>query len=1011
MADQGILPGLMRGIAGPVLATVQPQGWTETEAPLGRDAHTITVGPRELQMLATLVESENSRRWGESEYLTGTAGAIDTVFNRMAESGRGMESIINAPRQFSGIHAAGGWENFRAPSSRAIDATIAHLSARHMGAPPVTAGIMFANPEESTASWVRDMIPQFEIGPYGDRHVFGSLPRQQPAPPTNIVIAPELQDQLAQAGFNIPSLATQHMAAVTSTLAERGFAIPGYTVGNVGFNPEALAPVAPDAVLPPGQPVEAPSLRGEGFGPVAAGMSGLGIDTAGVPRADAPMGFASNPPPAPPSTYTQTPLEAPAAPGPAYGPPTAPSDPRIAQGFDLAAPALPSWQDMPSVPGMVPTGYAPEFRQDVGVQQAMLDRYGEEGDAIGPAGRGMAGIEMPGRSIDAARFGDLAAPDMTALPANAPSMVPSYDPTGFQDMVTGPAPAQFDNSRFGTFAPDMSALPSGVPSLVPGGEFMQSPGLFTAPSPPAAAPAPPSGITQTGTPEVRFSDLRFEGGPVDDGLGAALMDRGVGMGPDRAREAMRDMQAPAAPVEARAGGVRIEGYSLPEVGVTPEQAPLVDADRFGQPGPGPRLDAPTISDVVRTMPGYTFNQAPVANGPLNTGMVPAVWGQQFDVPAPVVSALDVRNSPANAFMSQDAIVNDRISTAANQALPSYSDYVAGVQQDMADLAAPAAPPAPTSPAVAAPLSAPDAPTQVAGLPGNTLTDAPAPGAPNSVPAPEGAGRAVVTDITPAAPAPAAPAPMVAPDLTAPDITVHVPNATPAPVVAPAVPSETETEMPAAPSEVPAAPSAAPRITAAPPVTTPAPTTQGPMARPGAAPEAPVAPSLDARSFAPGAAQGLIDKANAAGMAAPPAGQMYGYSPFSSTPVLTPTMGVNATGWDASIPMSGPGVFGALGGGRVDGWGLGGAAIGSLFGGPIGGIVGGLIGKSFGDTMQAPMLDSLPYDPGISPSEGWGGWGWGGADPAGDWGGGGPSGGWGGGFGDAATGGDGNWGTG
>jgi hypothetical protein len=73
------------------------------------------------------------------------------------------------------------------------------------------------------------------------------------------------------------------------------------------------------------------------------------------------------------------------------------------------------------------------------------------------------------------------------------------------------------------------------------------------------------------------------------------------------------------------------------------------------------------------------------------------------------------------------------------------------------------------------------------------------------------------------------------------------------------------------------------------------------------------PQTAAQSFAPGIAGSLITNAQNMGFAVPEAGYAYGYSPFSpgglalmTQQQLTPT-----TGWDPSIPASGPGIFGAF----------------------------------------------------------------------------------------------------
>lgn len=143
-------------------------------------------------------------------------------------------------------------------------------------------------------------------------------------------------------------------------------------------------------------------------------------------------------------------------------------------------------------------------------------------------------------------------------------------------------------------------------------------------------------------------------------------------------------------------------------------------------------------------------------------------------------------------------------------------------------------------------------------------------------------------------------------------------ANPAPQVAATVPGEQQAPVGRAVSPAPSAPSVTSGTLRSGQQMAPlgAPVSVAPSA-PAYAPGALLSsfsPQQAAQSFAPGIAGSLITNAQNMGFAVPDAGFAYGYSPFSpgglalmTQQQLTPT-----TGWDPSIPASGPGIFGAFG---------------------------------------------------------------------------------------------------
>lgn len=482
----------------------------------------------------------------------------------------------------------------------------------------------------------------------------------------------------------------------------------------------------------------------------------------------------------------------------------------------------------------------------------------------------------------------------------------------------------------------MGVMPGAIPSIdvnAPEGVFLDAPPL-PIPSNPPPAPAPPSPTFE--------APAAFMQNP-------AYFDRENNAVPIAQPADLNPFSLTSTPPPAPLDPAFI---SQPPPAPAQQQAPPPDAAPEMQPA-RPSLsagDEPAFNEGARVSRSHEGMAPTAPDAPTSTWTGTEDWSTTPATAVPV-QAPTPSTAPPLTSLPLDNVPTSTVAQAMEKAsgdlasfMPTDSDSLGVGQTFMGPGATPgaftqmgpaAAPAAPATPSEAHTVALPPGMT----FPSGSVQLVPSPESQPQAPpsAPPAAAPSYAPPQVPGATETAAP-----PTLTRGGPGVEV-QTVPAPREAPPAGAPVRQGEPAqTPETATAAPPAAPRTSTAPPGSQlgPVPNTN---VRPDThAPDAPprmrsdVVPGLDPQSALYGQISGLP-------AAAP--GQMWHYSPFSQSPVQSMRMGVNGGGWDATIPMSGPGFFGAMGG------------LAPAQNNSGGGIFSGLFG---GQSSSAPMFSEHPF---------------------------------------------------
>lgn len=164
--------------------------------PVGAGAVVIAITEDDLDALQRVAQSEvgHFAKYGDAQLCGGLAAVVDTVFNRTAHRSwpRTVQEVIDQPRQFSAVDAAGSWRALP-PATPAVARIVEeHVSARAAGAASEIRGAThFLNPHLSSRpaldGWGRFVVAN-AIAMYGseadkDVHYHGFAPGAALPPP------------------------------------------------------------------------------------------------------------------------------------------------------------------------------------------------------------------------------------------------------------------------------------------------------------------------------------------------------------------------------------------------------------------------------------------------------------------------------------------------------------------------------------------------------------------------------------------------------------------------------------------------------------------------------------------------------------------------------------------------------------------------------------------------------------------------------------------------------------